>query len=108
MEPCFHHFLFDLLSTTLPLKDFYQPLSCLLAAESALLFFFPVMWIFFGLFAWFGLVCFGGIFCILEICIFFSKDSALGTVCSALELESKRKHFTGIQRIKKFVSKLFT
>lgn len=46
MEPCFHHFLFDLLSTTLPLKDFYQPLSCLLAAESALLFFSPVMWIF--------------------------------------------------------------
>lgn len=39
MEPCFHQFLFDLLSTTLTLKDFYQPLSCLLAAESALLFF---------------------------------------------------------------------
>lgn len=46
MEPCFHQFLFDLLSTTLTLKDFYQPLSCLLAAESALLFFSPVMWIF--------------------------------------------------------------
>lgn len=78
MEPCFHQFLFDLLSTTLTLKDFYQPLSCLLAAESALLFFFPVMWIFFGLFAWFGLVCFGGIFCILEICIFFFQRLSTG------------------------------
>lgn len=108
MEPCFHQFLFDLLSTTLTLKDFYQPLSCLLAAQSALLFFSQLceyFWfvclVWFSVFWWYFLH-------LGDLHFFFSKDSALGTVCSALELESKRKHFAGIQRIKKFVSKLFT
>ena len=68
MEPCFHQFLFDLLSTTLTLKDFYQPLSCLLAAQSALLFF--------SQFCGFFLVCLLGLVLCVLVVFFVSWRSA--------------------------------